>query len=119
MAEPSGGDQAAEVRVATSVRGEQDHLRVGGQGHLGAMDEVHAELARPDVGADHAIHSVTVSQGQRPQSQGLRLFDQLFRMGGALQEGVVALAPDRGVAARGERAHSTSPCRNQARRCRS
>ena len=60
----SGGDQTAEIGVATAVGGEQYHLRVGGQRHLGAVDEMEAELARPHMRPNHAIHAVTVRQGQ-------------------------------------------------------
>jgi hypothetical protein len=82
------------------------------QRDLRAEHELQPELARLDVRAHHAVHAVAIGQGQRRQSEPLRFLDEFLGPTRALEERVVALAPQRG-------AHDTHPCRNQRRRGRS
>ena len=99
--EPAPGDQAAEVGVAGAGAGQQHQDRAVLQAHLRADDQVHSEIACPQVRLDDAVHAVAVGQRDRAQAQMARLLDQFRRVGGALQEGEVALAPQGHV---GERA---------------
>ena len=95
---PPGGDQAAEARVASAARGEQDDRRAVIDGDLGPDEEPHAHLARLDVPLDDAVHAVAVGErhGLEPERRGG--LHELLGVTRPLEEGEVALAPERGVA---------------------
>ena len=71
-----------------------------------------------EVRAHHAVHAVAIGQRQVRQAEPVRLLDELVGVARALEERVVALAPQRhiGRAHGGPSAHCTSACRNQRRR---
>ena len=58
---------------------------------------MHAELARFDVRADHAVDTVAIGDRHRPDADAIRFFDQLLGMARAFQEGEVRFAPQRRV----------------------
>ena len=68
-----------------------------GDRDLRSAHDLDAELARFDVGADHAVDAIAVGDRDRGQAHAMRFFDQLLGMARALQEGEVRFAPQRRV----------------------
>ncbi|GBD30284.1 hypothetical protein HRbin32_01387 [bacterium HR32] len=105
-AQVTAGEQPAQVPVPFAVLDQEDHVGPVTHGHLGTHHQVHPDLLRGQQGLHHAVHPVPVREGQGREAQGVRGAHELFRVACALQEGVVALAPQ------GRVHYSTRPCRN-------
>jgi hypothetical protein len=76
-AQPAGGDEAAEVRVAGTVLRQQHQRAAVANRHLRADDDPHAVLPAGHVRADDARHAVAVGDRQRRHPHRLRVLDQL------------------------------------------
>jgi hypothetical protein len=68
-----------------------------GDRDLRSADQMNAELARFDMRANHAVHTIAIRDRQRLDADAMRFFDQLLGMTSALEEGEVRFAPQRRV----------------------
>jgi len=90
-ARPAAELDVVEVDDRDRRRGELRGRR--GDRQLRAAHQVDAELARLDVGADHAVHAVAIGQRERAHAEPMGLLDQLLGVARALEEREVRLAP--------------------------
>jgi hypothetical protein len=107
------GEQSTEPGVALAIHGEQGHTAGDGTeavaGHLGADQQREPPLARPGVGADHAVEAVAIGERQRLEPEIGGAIHQFLGMARALQEGEVGAAAQLGVAGRHGSPQSKKP----------
>ncbi len=121
-AQPSDAEEPAERAVARAALGEEHELSgrfvpPNHDRHLCTADGIGADLPASHPGAHEAVDAVAVGDGDRGQPQRMSARHQLFGVARPLEEGVVALHPERHVGT--GVAQSTIPWRNQRLRGRS
>ena len=92
-----GGQEAAEVAVAGAGFGEQGEMRAIGEGDFGAGDGCHAGGIGHPGELHRAVEAIVIGDGQRDVAEADRLVDDVFREGGAIEEGVGGVEVQLGI----------------------